>query len=394
MNSKERKRFILLLGLLAMIGPFNIDTCLPALTQISNELGVTFQRVEISMSIFFLGFGIGQLFGGYFSDIKGRKWIVSLGLIISIVGSIVLIFTPSIEVFYIFRAFQGLGAGCVGVSVAAIVRDNFEGNEAASVMSLVMMIAMGAPLIAPSIGATFLHFSTWNSIFIFIALYGIITLIFLQLRLENVIPPKESRHSFFKGIKRVYSNKPALGYMAAMAIPSGALYTYLTTAPFIYQEFFNIPEKQFAILFGVNGLSLIIMNKLNSKLVLKHSPKRMLNIGLTIHISTLVILLISLLLFKPNFYFILPMITLHVSTLGFISGNATTIALEKFDKSLAGLANSQMRVVGIIVGSLAGATASTLNNGTLFPPIIVMMFCSLLGISLYIFLERKHKVAV
>ncbi|NLR91763.1 MULTISPECIES: multidrug effflux MFS transporter [Flammeovirga] len=389
MNKKERNFFVLLLGALAMIGPFNIDTCLPALGQIAEDFGVPFQKVELSMSLFFFFFGFGQLFGGYYSDRLGRKWIVSAGLIIATIGSVFLVFTQSLEMFYGGRALQAIGGGFVGVSIAAIVRDRFQGKEAASIMSLVMMIAMGAPLVAPTIGAGLLQQFGWPSIFIFIAIYMVAVFIPLQLKVTNRVPENASNMTFFKGIKTVYSNKPALAYMSAMAVPSGALYTYLTTAPFVYQEYFGLNASNFALLFGLNGGALIIMNKLNSVLVKTYSPRKLLHIGLGIHISTLAIILSTISVAEPNMYIVLPLLTAHLSSLGFLSGNATSIALEKYQKNVAGLANSQMRVVGIAIGSLAGAIASSFNNGTLFPPFIVMFTCSTLGILLYVTL-KKH----
>lgn len=393
MKIDKQTILILLLGSLSMIGPFNIDTCLPAFGRIAEDLGVTFTQVEFNVSIFFFGFGIGQLYGGYISDKKGRKWIVSRGLIISMVASLILILVEQIHVFYLMRFIQAIGAGFVGVSIAAIVRDNFEGREAASRMSMIAMIAMGAPLIAPSIGAFLLTFSTWKSIFIFIAVYGLIVFTFLNLTFKDKIRPQVKSHNFIGGIKKVYKNTPALSYMAAMAIPSGALYTYLTSSPFIYQEYFGLSERHFALLFGVNGLSLIIVNKLNSILVKKHRPELLMNIGLIIHLVSLLITLVVITVTTPSVYTVLPLITLHVSTLGLISGNATSIALEKFEKHYAGIANSQMRVVGIIIGSLAGATASALNNGTLYPILGVMITCSILGITTYLSLKRRAEKA-
>ncbi|WP_172826957.1 multidrug effflux MFS transporter [Flammeovirga sp. SJP92] len=389
MKNNKHFQLILLLGSLSMIGPFNIDTCLPAFGRIAKDLGVTFSQVEINVSLFFFGFGIGQLYGGYISDIKGRKWVVSRGLGISMIASLILVLVNQLEVFYLMRFIQAIGAGFVGVSVAAIVRDNFQGKEAASIMSMVAMIAMGAPLVAPSIGAFLLTISTWKAIFIFIALYGLTVLIFLIFGLEEKMEPRKKEHNFLQGIKKVYQNVPALAYMSAMAIPSGALYTYLTSAPFIFQEYFGLGEQQFAILFGVNGFSLIIMNKINSVLVKKHGPERLMNVGLTIHFTSLVVLLAVVTVFTPTLYNTVPLITLHVSTLGLISGNATSIALEKFEKHFAGIANSQMRVVGIIIGAVAGAIASLLNNGTLYPILGVMITCSAFGIFTYLSLKKR-----
>ena len=393
MHKLNKNFFILILGMLAMIGPFNIDTCLPAFGQMADYLAVPFKKVELSMSLFFLGFGLGQLTAGYLSDIKGRRFVVSIGLVISIIGSIYLVFVEDIYGFYIGRVLQAIGGGFVGVTIATIVRDYFKGSEAASIMSNIMMIAMAAPLIAPTIGAGLLHSFSWRSIFVFIAIYGVIQLFLVRWKIFDAARESVDRDPFITRLKVVYSNSKALRYMAAMAIPSGALYTYLTCAPFIYQEFFGLSESNFALMFGLNGGMLIIMNKVNAVLVKSYKPGSLLTFGLKMHLTTLFIIFSLVLFDYPSPYIVLPLLTFHIGSLGFISGNATTLALESYDMNLAGLANSQMRVIGIIFGSFAGFVASSFNNHTLVPPILVMFSCSLLGFIIYYFWGRSKTLA-
>jgi len=389
MQKLSKSGLILILGLLAMIGPLNIDTCLPAFGQIADDLNVEFKEVEFSMSLFFMGFGLGQLIAGYLSDIKGRKLVLTIGLIITISGSIMLVFVQGMEMFYWGRVLQALGGGFVGVTIATIVRDSFKGREAAEIMSNIIMIAMAAPLIAPSLGAGLLRAFGWHSIFIFIAGYGFIQLIFVRWKIVDVVRSSVDRDPFIVRLKQVYSNRSAMRYVIAMAIPSGALYTYLTTAPFIYQEYFGLSESLFAILFGLNGGIIIISSKVNAILVKTIGPEKLLGAGLLMHGLTLSLILLFLLWNYSNPYIILTLLMLHIGSIGFISGNATALALENYDMNIAGLANSQMRVLGILFGAFAGFLASSFYDHTLFPPIIVMLVCSIIGGTLYFIINKR-----
>jgi DHA1 family bicyclomycin/chloramphenicol resistance-like MFS transporter len=392
MQNREKQFFIVILGLLAMIGPFNIDTCLPAYGAIAMDFDTSFANVERSMSVFFFGFGLGQLAGGYLSDLKGRRFVLTWGLIVVILGCIALFYSQSIQQFYLGRILQAIGGGFVGVTIATVVRDNFKGRDAASIMSNIMMIAMSAPLIAPSIGALLLKKFDWPSIFLFIGIYSFCQLVLVRWKIQDAPRLSDNKDPFITRIVTVYRLKPAWRYMLALSIPAGALYTYLTMAPFIYQEYFGLSESVFALIFGLNGAVLILMNKINSILVKKIGPKKLLGFGLTLHVSSLFIMLtfIGLNIITPAL--MIPLITLHLSSLGFTSGNATTLALEKFDMNLVGLANSQMRVIAVLFGSFAGFVASVFNNGSLYIPIGVMFCCSLTGVLVYFRPKNRNEI--
>jgi DHA1 family bicyclomycin/chloramphenicol resistance-like MFS transporter len=374
-----------------MVGPLTIDTSLPAFNKIATFLGVEMSSVEFSMSLFFFGFGLGQFSAGLLGDLKGRKRVISWGLVITFLASIGLVFSQEIYSFYGFRFLQAIGGGFVGVSIAATVRDYFKGDQAARVMSNIMMIAMSAPLIAPSLGAFILKVSTWQYIFVFIALYAVLMYIIVQRRLELIIDEHSEKLGLGRRLGIVFSNIEALKYMITMSVASGALYTYLTTSAFIYTDYYGFSPATFAILFGLNGGILILLNKVNAILVGRFKTRNLLKFGLFLHGSSLAVILLLMINNYDNPYVILVLLCLHIGSLGFISGNGTALALSCYEARFAGLVNSLMRVSGILFGSLVGFISTSLNDGTLFPPIGVMFVCSVLGSSCYFLLARKMK---
>ena len=170
---KLPKGFIVILAMLTSITPLAIDVYLPSFVQIAEYFYTSTDEIEITLSIFLLGFGLGQLFGGPLSDKYGRKIFIFIGLSIYIIFSFMITLSDNIYELWLFRFFQALGGGFAVVNTNAIVRDIYSGKEGAKIFSIISMIMMIAPMLAPMIGATILHFFNWKYIFIFLSIINI-----------------------------------------------------------------------------------------------------------------------------------------------------------------------------------------------------------------------------
>ena len=142
-----------LLAMLVAIMPFSVDAYLPAIPAMADSLGADIHRIEQSLSTFMFGVAAGQLVGGSIADIKGRRVVALTGLVVYIASVIGLVFIRSADELLLLRMVQAFGAGMTVVVVGAIVRDNYEGNKAAQMFALIGIIMMGAPLVAPMLGA-------------------------------------------------------------------------------------------------------------------------------------------------------------------------------------------------------------------------------------------------
>ncbi|GGD49657.1 hypothetical protein GCM10012288_24650 [Malaciobacter pacificus] len=156
MNINEKyimpKGFVVILAMLTSITPLAIDVYLPSFIQMSEYFYTSIDQIEITLSIYLLGFALGQLIGGPLSDRYGRKIFIFSGLVVYIIFSFLISLSSSVEQLWVFRFFQALGGGFAVVNTSAIVRDIYHGREGAKVFSVISMIMMIAPMIVPIIG--------------------------------------------------------------------------------------------------------------------------------------------------------------------------------------------------------------------------------------------------
>lgn len=176
---------IILLSVLSSVAPMGVDTYLPSIPDIAKSFDVSIHKIELSLSIFLIGFSIGQVFGGPISDKYGRKKSSVFGLLGYALFSFIIIFSTNIYELWVYRFFEAFFGGIVVVNAAAAVRDRFHGAEAAKVFSLIGMVRSLAPLIAPAIGAFIIHFYSWKAIFIFLTLYALVVAFFIYRDLEE-----------------------------------------------------------------------------------------------------------------------------------------------------------------------------------------------------------------
>jgi len=155
------------LALLVALTPFAIDTYLPAMLNIAVSMNASVNDVSMTIPLFLIGFALGQLVGGPLSDRYGRKPIAYIGLAVFLVCSLLISLSDNVETFYILRFIQAVGGGFATVVSAAIVRDLYSGKESAKVFSMITLVMMVAPLIAPALGAVMLAIGDWQHIFIF-----------------------------------------------------------------------------------------------------------------------------------------------------------------------------------------------------------------------------------
>ena len=160
-----------------------IDAYIPSIPNIANTFKVSIEKIELSLSIFLIGFSIGQVFGGPISDFYGRRKSSIFGLFGFALFSFLIILSSSVYELWVYRFFEAFCGGIVVVNASAAVRDRFKGAEAAKVFSLIGTVRSIAPLIAPAIGAFIIHFFSWKAVFIFLTLYSLYIIYFVYRNL-------------------------------------------------------------------------------------------------------------------------------------------------------------------------------------------------------------------
>ena len=174
---------------LTALAAMSIDTVLPALPAIGASLAVARANDnQLVVSLFFLGFGVGQLFYGPLSDAAGRKPAAYVGLALFVAGSLLALLARAFPVMLAARLLQGIGVAGPRTITLALIRDKFEGRAMARVMSLVMFVFILVPVVAPAIGQTILNVSGWRGIFVVYLVIGVLATVWFGVRQEETLP--------------------------------------------------------------------------------------------------------------------------------------------------------------------------------------------------------------
>lgn len=382
------RSLILLLAALTAMAPLAIDAYLPAMPDMATFFGVSIHAVELSLSLFLAGFAMGQIIGGPFSDHFGRRAATGSGISLFCLGTLGIIFSPTMEWVWFFRVIEAFGGGLAVVNSAAIIRDFSKGQESARHISNMAVIMMLAPLLAPLIGMVLLHLSGWRLVFDFLLVYGLIIGITLFFKLPETRLKTDDRPSAFKRYGMVLSNPCAVGYLFSQCFALGGMFAFITGSPSVYMGYFGISETLYPLLFGANVIAMIVFNRLNVRLLKQHQPQFILSIGQAGQVIT-GSLLFSYVSFSqtPSLYIVLPLIIIFIGIMGLIVANATSSTVEYFPTNSA-TATALLGASGFATGALSGAIVGLLGDGTAWPMAAVMFGCALAAPTLRFLMQR------
>ncbi|ODS14484.1 MULTISPECIES: Bcr/CflA family efflux MFS transporter [Pseudoalteromonas] len=356
-----------LLASIVAITPLAIDMYLPAMLVIANDLNTSMPNVQISLSIYLAGYALGMLFFGPIADQIGRRKLARIGLSLFGLSSLALAFTTEVHAFWGLRAVQAFTGAAATVVVPGIIRHIYQKNTAKG-MSYVSMIMMIAPLLAPSIGSIILGFSVWSTIFIVLASYSFVILLFVQRYLIDIPIFKNERKGlalFFSSYKVVLSNTHARADILSSMLVSFGFFCFLTSVPFIYLDLFKVSERLFGLLFAFNVMALMFGNFLNTRVVPRIGSRKMLYYGLMCgFISGAALLSFSVL--NLSLYFIVAAIAPLMMSLGIIASNADSLILMKFEQN-TGTATAVIGTLRFGSGALVGPILAVMHAQSAVP---------------------------
>ncbi|ASP37200.1 Bcr/CflA family drug resistance efflux transporter [Bacterioplanes sanyensis] len=381
----------LLLALLTAIAPLAIDMYLPAVAAMAIDLNSEIHQVELSVSTFLLGYAAGQLLGGPMSDRFGRKPVILLGLTLYFIASVSLVYISDLDSLLWWRAIQAVGGGLATVNSPAVVRDRYQGDDIARTLSMVAMIMMMAPLLAPALGAVIVTLGDWRDIFIVLAIYALFVIVVVATTLPESHPPERRvRQSPWQNYWQVLCHKPSQPYILALAFAFSTMFVFITAAPFLYLEYYQRPPSQFAWLFGANILVMMTLNRLNVWLLPRFGSHVLLQAGTALQLcATALLVLVTWLLPSPPLELVLPLIMFSVGSLGLIAANAFSIVLQHF-RSISGSATALIGVTEFLIGALFGWCWTLLHDYSARPMMLMMLFSASLAFSLVWMANRRQ----
>lgn len=362
---------IVLLAILSAVAPVAVDTYIPSIPSMANDFQVGIEQVELTLAIFLIGFAIGQIFGGVLSDRLGRKKSSLIGLLGFAFFSFIIIFSTHIFELWIYRFIEAFFGGLIVVNASAAVRDLFHGTQAAKVFSLIGTVRSLAPLLAPAVGSLIIHFFEWEAIFVFLTFYALVVAFFVYKDFDETYTYTKTKA--LESYKIVFRNTQAMKIMLVLALGFSGMFIFIAKSSYIYIEYFGISTDMFPFYFGISILTLMLLIRVNIKLLEKY--KSILLIQFAIGFQVITALLFVLIAQEISLYAIMVLTALYIGMNAFIYGNCTALALESFSKN-AGVASSVIGVVQFGVGALITFMVLLFHTDNLTPVAISILLIS------------------
>jgi len=325
--------FVVLMAALMSIVALSIDALLPALPEIGASLGNTKTNDnQLLITMIFLGLGFGQLVFGPLSDSFGRKPIVYAGFFVFVIASFICVTTKSFEIMIIGRILQGIGLSSPRTIAIAMVRDSYSGDYMAKILSIVVMVFILVPVIAPSLGQFLINYYNWESIFYVNLIFGsLVILWFWQRQPETLIEKnriKFSGHLFIDGCKEFMKYKDAIAFTLVSGFITGSFMVYLSTSQQIFEQQYNLAEL-FPYIFASLAISVGLATFLNSRLVLKYGMWRIAYLA-TIAYASISVLYVVIFWsgINPSIEILIGFFALQFFAIGFLFGNLRALAME------------------------------------------------------------------
>jgi DHA1 family bicyclomycin/chloramphenicol resistance-like MFS transporter len=370
-----------LLGLFIAVGPAATDMYLPAFPAVEATFGTAPGTAQLTLATWFAGLAVGQITQGTLSDRFGRRIPLMVGFFVFTLSTIGCALAPSLTALAIFRAIAAFGASAGMVIARAVVRDLSEGQAAAIMMSRLVLVMGVAPILAPTIGGAILAFAHWRVIFWILAIYGTACVITAWKVLPETLPPDRRTHLSFAGQMSRYvmivREKTFLTHAIMGGCSTFCMFAYLSGCSPVFEDGFVLNPSQFALIFGLCAVSLVICSQLNARLLPRFGLSFMLTAVARISCcGTLVLVLVAFSGIHVLWAVVAPLVVV-IGCQGFNNANSTAGALSRH-AGHAGAASALMGTFQFSLGASSGVLVGLLTDGT--PRgMAAMMFCGMLG---------------
>lgn len=376
---RELLKMALILGLMSTIGPFAIDMYLPALPTIAEDFGAPVATAQLTLTSYFIAFGVAQLFYGPASDMFGRKAPIYFGLGLFAIASVGCALAPSIEILSTLRFFQGLGAAGVMSIPRAIIRDQYTGAKATRLMSSIMLVISVSPMLAPLVGSLIIVPFGWRAVFLAVTAATGFALLLNMFALPETLP-KEKRTPFaagamFKSFGVLMRDIRFLGLTFIGGLGMAAFFTFLGSASFVYMDFYGLDPTQFAIAFALNAAGFFAASQFAANVMRWFGPTRLIR-GATLGYSMTALVLLALFATGlGSFPLLVGMLIFANLFMGLIMPSSMVLALEEHGP-IAGAAASLGGTLQMLVATGAMVLGGIVFDGTPLPMLVIIAACA------------------
>lgn len=392
LTGRSVARYTLILGGLSAFAPLSIDMYLPSLPSMARDLHSADSTIQLTLSAFILGLAIGQIVIGPLSDAVGRRKPLLAGLALYAIGSVLCAISPSSELLITARFVQAIGAAAGIVIARAAVRDLFSGTAMTKFFSLLMLVNGVAPVLAPVLGAQLLRLTSWRGVFVILTVVGVLLLASVLLALPESLPAERRTRPRISDTLRVYAglfaDRMFLGYALAAGLSFAAMFAYISGSSFVLQGVYGLSPQWFSVVFGINGLGIVLVGQLNSRLVDHFSERSLLTAGLIATTAGGVGVLLAASLDLGLIALLVPLFVV-VGSIGLVSPNSSSLAMAGHARS-AGSASALLGVLQFVFGGIASPLVGLGGQGTAVAMAVVIAGFGVLSLAAYLALTRKR----
>jgi len=396
-NRSSKLEFIALMAALMSVTALAIDALLPALDIIGIDLGVVLQADnQLLITMIFLGLGLGPLLFGPLSDAIGRKPSVYMGFSVFLLASFVCVHATSLEMMIVGRILQGIGLSAPRTICIAIIRDLYQGDYMARVMSFVTIVFLLIPIVAPAMGKFVLDSYTWQAIFYVQAAISVVVTIWFWLRQKETLAVNNripfQFHRLIKGTKETLSYKRTIGFTLISGFIVGSFLVYLSASQQIFQEQYGL-KQEFPYIFAALAVAIGIAIFLNGSFVVKYGMEKLVTLSLIGYftVSTLYIVIFYNTP-TPHIYYLFGFFSLQFFFIGFLFGNIRALAMEPVGH-IAGIAAAITgfisTMMAVPISTLIGRFVAT----STLPLFVGFACCSGISIIILWYIKREAKAA-
>ena len=387
-----REMTVMLAGLMAL-NAFAIDAMVPALPAIGRSLHVAQENDrQLVVIAYFIGFASTQLLWGPLADRFGRKPVLATGIALYILFALLCAFAGSFPLLIAGRLAMGASAAVTRVLVVAMVRDLFESEAMARVMSLVFMTFMLVPVLAPNIGQAILAIASWRAIFLVLAGYGLTMLLWSSWRLPETLHPEFRRSlqlsEMASAVRETLREPLSRGYTIAMTIMFSALVAYISSIQQIVFDAFG-EGRYIGLVFAAIAAPMAYASWTNSRIVERYGLRR---VGHTAAAALIVVTSVHAALALSGGETLASFVVLQGLTMccfAFASSNLGTLAMEHM-APIAGTASSVQGVIGTLGAAVVGFLIGRMFDGSVVPFVLGTATCAALSFVVIVLTEPKR----
>jgi DHA1 family bicyclomycin/chloramphenicol resistance-like MFS transporter len=390
-RSMGQRELVVLVALLMSLNAFSIDGMLPSLGAIATELNAAEgNQRQLVVSVFLLANGLGCLLPGVLADRFGRRPLLLLAVSANFVFTLLVSEVHSFTLLLVLRALQGLFGAGLAVVPMAIIRDRYEGDQMARLMSLVSAVFIMVPVIAPSAGQAILLVAGWRWIFRAISLLALVAGAWVWFRLPETLHPEDRQDIELPTIARNMAHglfsRVAIGYVFGTALLLGAVFGYVACAQQLIGEHFRA-GTWFPVVFGGTASVMAVSNIVNSRIVERFGARRVSHAGVLVFIAVSALQVWAAYYRSGQLAWFLPLMAMNLGLLGFLGANFGSIAMQPF-AHIAGAASSGQTFVRMFGASLVGLVIGQAYDGTARPFAWALLIGSVSALVLVSFSER------